>query len=70
MLARNDAWAQTHLGDIGAMETPRYLGRCIVALATDANVMARTGRRFWTAELASDYSVTDEAGRRHEVPDA
>jgi len=68
MLARGDTWAQAHLGDIDGMETPRYLGRCIAALAADRDVMARSGRRFWTAELASDYGVTDERGRRHPVP--
>ncbi len=68
MLARGDAWAQEHLGDIDSMETPRYLGRCVVALAADGDVMDRSGRRFWTAELASAYGVTDEWGRRHRVP--
>ncbi len=68
MLARDDAWARANVGDIDGMETPRYLGRCIVELATDGDVMARSGRRFWTAELASDYGVTDEHGRHHLVP--
>jgi hypothetical protein len=52
------------------METPRYLGRCIVALADDPHVMRRSGRRFWTAELARDYGVTDEHGRAHAIPEA
>jgi dehydrogenase/reductase SDR family member 1 len=68
MLARGDAWAQAHVGDVESMETPRYLGRCVVALACDGEVMAGSGRRFWTAELARDYEVTDEYGRRHPVP--
>jgi len=68
MLARGDAWAQANVGDVERMETPRYLGRCVVALACDDEVMARSGRRFWTAELARDYQVTDEYGRRHPIP--
>ena len=68
MLASQDAWAQANVGNVDNMETPRYLGRCVVRLATDDDVMARSGRRFWTAELASDYGVTDEHGRHHPVP--
>jgi NAD(P)-dependent dehydrogenase (short-subunit alcohol dehydrogenase family) len=69
MLARRDAWARANVGDVESMETPRYLGRCVAALARDDDVMARSGRRFWTAELARDYQVTDEYGRRHPIPD-
>jgi dehydrogenase/reductase SDR family member 1 len=68
MLAQGDAWARVNLGEVEAMETPRYLGRCIAALAADPDVMTRSGRRFWTAELASAYGVTDEHGRVHSVP--
>jgi hypothetical protein len=68
MLARQDAWARANVGSVDTMETPRYLGRCVVGLASDDDVMARSGRRFWTAELASEYGVTDEHGRRHPVP--
>jgi len=50
------------------LETPRYSGRAVVALAGDAEVMARTGRKWWTAELAAHYGFTDEHGRAHPVP--
>ena len=42
------------------LETPRYSGRAVVALASDPEVLARSGRRFWTAELAAAYGFTDE----------
>jgi dehydrogenase/reductase SDR family member 1 len=50
------------------LETPRYSGRAVVALASDPEVLARTGRRFWTAELAAAYGFTDEYGRAHPIP--
>jgi NAD(P)-dependent dehydrogenase (short-subunit alcohol dehydrogenase family) len=50
------------------LETPRYSGRAIVALSGDPSVMSRSGRKFWTAELAEHYGFTDEYGRTHPVP--
>jgi NAD(P)-dependent dehydrogenase (short-subunit alcohol dehydrogenase family) len=69
MLASGDAWANANVGHVASMETPRYLGRCIAALAADPDVLTRSGCRFWTAELAADYGVTDEFGRHHAVPE-
>jgi NAD(P)-dependent dehydrogenase (short-subunit alcohol dehydrogenase family) len=40
-----------------------FPGRVIAALATDANIMARSGGTFITAELAREYGVTDVDGR-------
>jgi dehydrogenase/reductase SDR family member 1 len=53
---------------VEALETPRYSGRAVVALASDPDVLGRTGRRFWTAELAAAYGFTDEHGRTHPIP--
>jgi dehydrogenase/reductase SDR family member 1 len=50
------------------LETPRYSGRAVVALAADPDVLARSGRRFWTAALAADYGFSDEHGRTHPIP--
>jgi hypothetical protein len=69
MLARGDEWARANLGEVEGMETPRYLGRTIAALVSDPHVMGRSGRCYWTAELAAEYGVTDESGRRHAIPD-
>jgi dehydrogenase/reductase SDR family member 1 len=68
MLASGDEWAQANVGDVDSMETPRYLGRCVAALASDVEVMNRSGRRFWTAELAEYYGISDEYGRTHPIP--
>lgn len=55
-------------GDPALLETPRYAGRTIVALANDPARAERSGRRFWVAELASEYGLVDENGRQHAVP--
>jgi NAD(P)-dependent dehydrogenase (short-subunit alcohol dehydrogenase family) len=64
--ANPDAAAQ--YGDLDLLETPRYTGRAVVALATDPDRMARTGGRYWSAELAAAYGFTDENGREHPLP--
>jgi dehydrogenase/reductase SDR family protein 1 len=56
-------------GDMDLLETPRYSGRAVVALATDPDVMSRTGQRFWVAELGAQYGFLDENGRDHPVPE-
>jgi NAD(P)-dependent dehydrogenase (short-subunit alcohol dehydrogenase family) len=53
---------------VEALETPRYSGRAVVALASDPDVLDRSGKRFWTAELAKTYGFTDEHGRTHAIP--
>jgi dehydrogenase/reductase SDR family member 1 len=56
-------------GELHLLETPRYTGRAVVALATDRRLLERSGRRFWVAELGQDYGFTDENGRSHPVPE-
>ncbi|MET7769300.1 SDR family NAD(P)-dependent oxidoreductase [Nocardia sp. NPDC005366] len=46
--------------------TPEFPGRVIAAMASDPDVLARTGGTFITAELAREYGVTDVDGA--EVP--
>jgi dehydrogenase/reductase SDR family member 1 len=53
---------------VEALETPRYSGRAVVALASDPDIQNRSGKRFWTAELAAAYGFTDEHGRTHSIP--
>ncbi len=45
-------------------ETPAYLGRAVVALATDPHVMARSGQALTTGGLAREYGFTDVDGTR------
>ncbi len=44
-------------------ESPRYLGRAVVALATDPAVLEKSGRVLLVGELASEYGFTDIDGR-------
>ena len=53
--------------DLSDAETPHFPGRAVVALASDPEVVRRSGRAFWVAELARDYGFTDVDGR---IPDA
>src|SRR5271166_4919351 len=43
-------------------ETPRFVGRAVVALATDPKVQAKTGRVFSSWALAREYGFTDLDG--------
>lgn len=44
-------------------ESPRYLGRAVVALASDAAVAAKTGKVLSVGDLAVEYGFTDIDGR-------
>jgi NAD(P)-dependent dehydrogenase (short-subunit alcohol dehydrogenase family) len=46
------------------LESPEYTGRAVVALAADANVMARSGRVLTVGQLAAEYAFTDIDGRQ------
>jgi NAD(P)-dependent dehydrogenase (short-subunit alcohol dehydrogenase family) len=46
------------------LESPEYAGRAVVALAADANVMARSGRVFTVGQLAAEYGFSDVDGRQ------
>jgi NAD(P)-dependent dehydrogenase (short-subunit alcohol dehydrogenase family) len=63
-----NTWAIEQFGDLDRLESPRYVGRVVAALAADPDVRRRTGRAFWCAELAAEYGITDEFGRTHPVP--
>lgn len=43
--------------------SPEFPGRVIAALASDPDLMKRTGGTFITAELAQEYGVTDIDGK-------
>lgn len=48
----------------GNLESPEYIGRAVVALAGDANVMAKSGRVLTVGQLAPEYGFTDVDGRQ------
>jgi NAD(P)-dependent dehydrogenase (short-subunit alcohol dehydrogenase family) len=46
------------------LESPEYSGRAVVALAADADVMAKSGRVLTVGHLAAEYGFTDVDGRQ------
>jgi hypothetical protein len=56
---QNDAPA-----DFMISESPRYIGRAVVALAADPKVKKKSGRVFSSWALARDYKFTDLDGTR------
>lgn len=48
--------------------SPRYIGRAVVALAADPDVMERTGKAFPVGVLAREYGFTDVDGRQPQWP--
>jgi NAD(P)-dependent dehydrogenase (short-subunit alcohol dehydrogenase family) len=49
--------------DLKMTESPEYVGRAVVALATDPNVMDKTGRIGHTRDLGREYGFSDIDGR-------
>jgi NAD(P)-dependent dehydrogenase (short-subunit alcohol dehydrogenase family) len=49
--------------DLKRTESVEYAGHAVVALATDAHIMEKTGRIIPTHELARDYGFTDIDGK-------
>jgi NAD(P)-dependent dehydrogenase (short-subunit alcohol dehydrogenase family) len=49
--------------ELATTESPRYVGRAVVALAADAEVMRKTGGVYRVGDLAVEYGFTDVDGR-------
>jgi NAD(P)-dependent dehydrogenase (short-subunit alcohol dehydrogenase family) len=47
-----------------ASETPFYIGRAVVALASDPNIAAKSGKVLSTWNLSDEYGFTDIDGNR------
>jgi dehydrogenase/reductase SDR family member 1 len=46
------------------METPLFVGRAVVALASDTQASAKTGKVYRTRALAQEYDFTDIDGHQ------
>lgn len=55
-IQKNPAVAKCH--------TPRLIGRAVVALASDKNVLEKTGKLLEILDLVSEYGFTDIDGRQ------
>jgi NAD(P)-dependent dehydrogenase (short-subunit alcohol dehydrogenase family) len=49
--------------DLSNSESPQFIGRAVVALASDPDVMKRTGEVLVAASLAREYGFTDIDGK-------
>jgi NAD(P)-dependent dehydrogenase (short-subunit alcohol dehydrogenase family) len=52
-------------GPGGPKETPAYLGRAVVALASDANVIAKSGQLMEVGTLAREYGLLTQTDHSH-----
>jgi dehydrogenase/reductase SDR family member 1 len=50
--------------DLSNSESPRFVGRAVAALASDPNVMEKSGRALVAAALAREYGFTDVDGKQ------
>ncbi|HTV96447.1 MAG TPA: SDR family NAD(P)-dependent oxidoreductase [Steroidobacteraceae bacterium] len=62
-LERNPAMKQLTVTNPAIGCTPEFPGRVIAALASDPQLMRRSGGTFITAELAQEYAITDIDGK-------
>jgi NAD(P)-dependent dehydrogenase (short-subunit alcohol dehydrogenase family) len=51
-----------------ASETPFYIGRAVVALACDPNVLEKSGKALHVGDLAREYVFADVDGRQPHCP--
>jgi NAD(P)-dependent dehydrogenase (short-subunit alcohol dehydrogenase family) len=61
---RNSADQNDASSDFMVSESPRYIGRAVVALAADPKVKKKSGRVFSSWGLAREYGFTDLDGTR------
>jgi NAD(P)-dependent dehydrogenase (short-subunit alcohol dehydrogenase family) len=59
-----------YAGMAGATESPEFSGRVIAALASDPELMSKSGKVWIGAELAQEYGVTDTGERQPRSPRA
>ena len=55
--------------DLSNSESPEFIGRVVVALAADRDVMRYSGNMVVAAAIAREYGITDVDGRRPEPLD-
>jgi hypothetical protein len=49
--------------DLSNSESPEFVGRAVMALAADPNLMEKTGKVLVAASLALEYGFTDIDGK-------
>lgn len=51
-------------GNLNGSESPQYTGRAVAALASDPEIMQKSGKAMTVAALAKEYSFTDIDGKQ------
>lgn len=51
-----------NFADLEGSNSPLFNGRAVVALATDSQVMSKSGQRLRVKDLAAEYGFSDEPG--------
>jgi dehydrogenase/reductase SDR family protein 1 len=62
-LVRTEAVLAAGVFDLSNSESPEFLGRVVAALATDPNVLQRSGQVVIAAAAAKEYGLRDVDGR-------
>ncbi len=57
-----DGKRMLHGLDISIGESPKFNGKAVVALASDPNVLERSGGSFFSSQLAREYGFTEDDG--------
>jgi dehydrogenase/reductase SDR family member 1 len=65
---KTQALEQAGLASLSDAESPEFAGRAVVALATDRDVQARSGKAEFVAALARTYGFTELDGSQPELP--
>jgi dehydrogenase/reductase SDR family protein 1 len=63
-LVRTEAVLAAGVFDLSNSESPEFIGRAVAALASDSEVLRRSGSVLVAAALAVEYNFTDVDGRR------
>lgn len=50
--------------DLSQSVSPQFIGRAVVALATDSNIMSKTGQALAISDLANEYHFIDIDGKQ------
>ena len=57
-----DGTTQLHGLDLAFGEMPTFNGKAVVALASDRQILERTGGSYWSSRLAREYGFAEDDG--------
>jgi hypothetical protein len=63
-LVRTERVLAAQVFDLSNSESPQFLGLAVAALATDPNIMRKSGSVVVAAEIAREFGFTDIDGKQ------